>query len=318
MPVEDSFEAVNLVFGELPDLPYLPELPHRGLGADMVGRAASLLLDMAVEWQPHGWTIAARPGRDQGRARDYLRRDLDALVEHAQDASLIKVQVCGPLTLGAALELPNLHKVLTDRGAFRDLADSLAEGVAALLANLAQQLPSARFVLQVDEPAATAVLNGEIRTPSGYGTVGALDSAIAEPALAKLLGAADPGYRAVHCCAASVPFQLFAGAGANAVSVDLSQLRVADFDAVGQLIDDGRSLWLGVVPGNGQATGGPELDRARLNERIVGLWRQLGFDPALVAESIVPTPTCGLAGASPAYVRASMRVLNEVGRSLLG
>ena len=30
-----------------------------------------MLVDLPVEWQPHGWTLASHPGRDLGRARDY-------------------------------------------------------------------------------------------------------------------------------------------------------------------------------------------------------------------------------------------------------
>ncbi len=42
---------------------YLPELPARGPGVDLVGRTAALLIDMPVETTPGGWRIAERPGR---------------------------------------------------------------------------------------------------------------------------------------------------------------------------------------------------------------------------------------------------------------
>ena len=71
-PGEDHAEAVRVVFGELPALPYLPELPARGVGADMIGRTASLLVELPVEVQPSGWRFADRPGRDFKRARDHL------------------------------------------------------------------------------------------------------------------------------------------------------------------------------------------------------------------------------------------------------
>ena len=79
LPGDDPFEAARLVFGELPDLPHLPELPARGAGADMIGRTASLLVDLPVEIVPSGWRVAAHAGRDLRRARDFLARDLDAL-----------------------------------------------------------------------------------------------------------------------------------------------------------------------------------------------------------------------------------------------
>ena len=49
MPGTDAREAARTVIGELPDLPHLPELPDRGAGADIIGRTAALLVDLAVE-----------------------------------------------------------------------------------------------------------------------------------------------------------------------------------------------------------------------------------------------------------------------------
>ena len=49
LPGTDVTEAAATVVGELPLLPHLPELPARGVGADMIGRTAALLVDLAVE-----------------------------------------------------------------------------------------------------------------------------------------------------------------------------------------------------------------------------------------------------------------------------
>ena len=43
MPGEDFAEAVRIVLGESPDLPYLPELPGRGVTAQMTGRTLALV-----------------------------------------------------------------------------------------------------------------------------------------------------------------------------------------------------------------------------------------------------------------------------------
>ena len=47
------------------------------------------------------------------------------------------------------------------------------------------------------------------------------------------------------------------------------------------------------------------------------LWSALGFDPGRLAAAVVPTPACGLAGASPAYARRAMSLVRDVGRALL-
>ena len=311
LPGADPAEAVRLVLGEAPELPYLPELPGRGFGADLIGRAGAVLVDFPLEWQPHGWTVTSRPGRDQARARDHLRRDLDAVTEQAQGVPLLKVSVCGPMTLGAALELPNLHKVLTDPGAFRDLAGSLAEGARLLLAELSSRLPGTAFVLQADEPSLPQVLSGQVPTPSGYGTVRSLPRSVAEPTLASVLEVAPPGHRVVHCCAPEPPYALLAGAGASAVSVDAGLITDAQLDSLGELVEAGISLWLGVFPGVDA-----EISAAAARERIRRLWSTLGFDPGRLAGAVVPTASCGLAGASMPYVRRVMAALTEVGRSL--
>lgn len=312
LPGTDPDEAVRLVLGEVAELPYLPELPHRGLGADLVGRTGSLLIDLPLEWQPHGWTVASHSGKDGSRARDHLARDLDAITELGQGLPLLKVSVCGPMTLGANIELPNLHKVLTDHGAFRDLAESLAEGVRAHLADLASRLPGTALVLQVDEPSLPQVLSGRVPTPSGYGTVRSMESSIAGPALAQVLEVAAAGHRVVHCCAEDVPFELLASSGASAIAVDADLITHADLDAIGELVEAGVALWLGVVPALDSRI---SVDSARA--KILPVWSKLGFSPELLGTAVVPTPVCGLAGASTRYARRVMTVLSDVGRSLL-
>lgn len=311
LPGTDPVEAARLVLGESPDLPYLPELPARGLGADMIGRTGSLLVDLPVEWQPHGWTLTSRGGRDLRQARDLLRRDVDAVTELGDGVPVLKVQLCGPVTLAASLELPNLHKVLTDYGALRDLTGSLAEGARTHLAEIAARLPGTALVLQLDEPSLPAALAGAIPTPSGYGTVRALDRSLAESAVAEVLGAAAAGHRVVHCCAKSAPVGLLRSAGADAVALDAAQLAAKDLDAVGEAVDSGAAIWLGVVPAvDAQIS----LDGAR--RTVLDFWQRLGFAPADLASTVVPTPACGMAGAGHGYARRAMRVLRDTGRAI--
>ncbi|HJQ02219.1 MAG TPA: methionine synthase [Jatrophihabitans sp.] len=311
LPGTDPIEAMRLVLGELADLPYLPQLPNRGFGADMIGQACAVLVDLPVDFQPHGWTLAGHPGRDLARARDHLLRDLDALSELAQAVPLLKIQLAGPLTLAATVELPNLHKVLTDRGAFRELAASLAEGAKQLLAELAGRLPGTALVLQLDEPALPQVLAGQVPTPSGYGTVRALPAPVAEAALAGVLTAAEPGHRVVHCCGSEVGYRLLAAAGADAISVDAALIGDSHLDAIGSVIDQGVGLWLGVVPGTDA-----DISPAAAADQVRRLWSKLGFAPQLLADRVVLSPSCGLAGASMGYVRKTMTVLREAAAAL--
>jgi hypothetical protein len=312
LPGTDPADAVALVFGELAELPHLPELPDRGAGSDVIGRSAALLVDLPVELVPSGWQITAHPGRDVRRARDLLARDLDALEAQAAGyAGALKLQATGPLTLAAGLELRTGHKIVSDHGALRDLTESLAEGLAAHLADVHARVPGARLVLPRDEPSLPTVLAGQVRTPSGYGTVRAVDAAVVRQLLGAALDAAPKGGRVVHCCAEDAPITLLREAGADAIALDAAFVDVARYDALGEAVEAGLSLWLGVVPGTDAPV---TLDSARAP--IERLWSELGFAPQQLAAGVVPTPACGLAGASPAYVRRALALLRDVGRWL--
>ena len=84
-PGEDPVEAARIIRGELgsPHLPFLAELPDRGVGSDAIGRTASLLVEMAVDVQPYGWRIVDRPGKDLIRARSALSTDINVLADVA-------------------------------------------------------------------------------------------------------------------------------------------------------------------------------------------------------------------------------------------
>ncbi len=194
-PVGDAREAAKTATGSFEDFPFLPELPARGPGADMIGRTAGMLVELYARVEPSGWRIGDRPGRDTKRARSWLGEDLDALEEFTQGyAGDLKVQAVGPWTLAAALELKNGEAALSDPGACRDLAASLAEGLRLHLAEVRRRVPDARIVLQLDEPSLTAVLRGQVRTASGYRTHRAVDRQIVEatPGTSSARTAADP------------------------------------------------------------------------------------------------------------------------------
>jgi methionine synthase II (cobalamin-independent) len=311
-PGDDPAEALRVVLGELPELPHLPELPARGPGADLAGRTAGLLVDMPVHLEPSGWRFSDRPGRDTLRSLDHLARDLDVLEEVAggHDGPF-KIQVCGPWTLAASIELRHGDRALKDPGAVRDLVASLAEGVAAHVADVRRRLPAAQVVLQLDEPGLPAALAGTVPTASGFSRLRAIEEPVAEEALRKVIEAAD-AYPVVHCCARDVPYGLLRGAGAKALSVDLRLVPKRDDDAVGEAVDAGVGLLLGAVPATDAAL--PSLQATA--EPVRDLWRRLGFPSERLAEQVVVTPACGMAGASPRYVRTALKRCRDTARML--
>ena len=249
MPGTNPGEAMRVVAGELPGFPHLPELPDRGPGADLTGRTAALLVEIAVEVTPRGWRVAERPGRDLVRARSMLSSDLDVLEEVLDGfRGPVKVQLCGPWTLAATLELPRTMNVaIADPGAVADLTASLAEGAAAFVADVAKRLPGARLVVQFDERALPAVAEGMVPTASGLSRIAAIEAHTLQERLEQVL-ASTHAYTVVHCCAPSVPFGLIRAAGADGASFDLSLLRRGDEDGVAESAEAGLGLLAGAVP----------------------------------------------------------------------
>ena len=142
-PGTDIDEAVRQVF-DLAAIPYLPELPARGPGSDMVGRALGLMDGLAFELSPHGWRAASRPSEHQRRARARLRDDLDVLAERAEGyAGPLKVAMCGWWTLCAVVELGRGGPILRDAGAVRDLIQSGRAAAEGLLADVRSLVPGA-------------------------------------------------------------------------------------------------------------------------------------------------------------------------------
>lgn len=319
LPGTDAREAARTATGALEQLPFLPELPARGPGADMIGRSAGLLVELFAQTEPSGWRFADRPGRDTRRAHSWLGEDLDALEEFTQGyEGALKVQAVGPWTLAASIELKHGEKALADPGACRDVAGSLTEGLRRHLAEVRRRVPGAQVVLQLDEPSLPAVLAGRVKTASGFQRLRSVDRQVAEEALRETISALDVPV-VVHCCAPEVPIPLLRRAGVAGVSLDFSLLTDRSDDDLGEAVEAGTAILAGVVPATEQAV--PQSsgmsDPAGSVQGVRTLWRRLGFAPELLGRRVLVTPTCGLAGASPAYARKALSLAARAAQSLV-
>ncbi|MDH6145387.1 hypothetical protein P3T35_007442 [Kitasatospora sp. GP30] len=313
MPGTDAREAAKTSTGALEQLPFLPELPARGPGADMIGRSAGLLVELFAEVQPSGWRFADRPGRDTRRAHSWLGEDLDALEEFTQGyQGALKLQAVGPWTLAASIELKYGEKALADPGACRDIAGSLAEGLRRHLADVRKRVPGAQLVLQLDEPTLPAVLAGRVKTASGFQRLRSVDRQLAEEVLRELIRSVDAPV-IVHSCAPGVPIPLLRRAGVAGVSLDFGLLTEREDDVIGEAVEAGTVILAGVVP----STDEDMSDPAGSVTGVRTLWRRLGLDPELLGRRVLVTPTCGLAGASPAYARKALSLSVRGAQSLV-
>ena len=306
--VRDALAQVReLLDGELP---YVPELPARGPGADLIGRTAGLLVELPVDLQPAGWRLVDHPGRDASRTAAFWREDLDELAE-AFDGheGPLKLQVCGPWTLAADLWLHRGERVIVDEGACRDLIDSLAEGVRQHTSAIRALVPGAELVLQVDEPSLPTILAGRLPTASGYGRLPSIDPQVAGAGLAAVLRAHD-GDTVVHCCAADPPLPLLRAAEPTGLAIDTTLLGPRGWEGVAVALEEGTRLFAGAVPTDGTVRRAQDVA-----DRFVDGWQRVGMPLGSLAEVTV-TPACGLAGANPIAARAIQRRAVEVARAL--
>jgi methionine synthase II (cobalamin-independent) len=313
-PGTSARQAAEIVVGELGGaLPHLAELPARGVGADMIGRAGALLVDIAIDTVPRGYRIVARPGAVMRRAASLLDEDIDALEEAWEIAGLgtgqqpVKVQAPGPITLAAQLELPSGHRAITDQGALRDLTASLAEGVSRHRAELQRRL-STTVVVQFDEPLLQTALAGRLTGVTSLSPVHPVDEAVATELLDQCVAIVGTD-TALHSCAADIPWNLLQRSAIGAVSVDVSTLKPADLDGIGEFVEAGRVVLLGVVPTTAPAVRPDVEEVAKAAAQVTD---RLGFPRSVLAERIGVTPTCGLAGATVVWAKAALGLVRQV------
>ncbi len=309
----DFDEAVRLVLGELPDLPYVPEVPGRGMPAGMLGRTLAVLDGIGVDLQPAGWRVTDASGIDHRRAVSLLSQDLDTFEEQTQGiATPVKHQLAGPWTLAASVERPRGDRVLADRGLRRDLAQSLAAGLDTHLSDVRRRVGGAPLVVQVDEPALPSVLSGAVPTASGFHRHRSVDVAEAAEHLGWVLDAvrgagAEP---VVHCCADGFPFEVLERVAPVGISVDLDRLTPGEYDGVAMVLEAGSRVFLGAVPSTRPSQ--PPTTRS-VAERVMRVLDMLGLEPT---EQLVLTPACGLAGSDPAWARQALDLCRDAAREV--
>ena len=321
LPGTDSHEWSRAIAGELPQFPHVPELPARGPGADMVGRTMSLLAqvapDLAVETTPVGWRFADAPGRVMARARSWLAEDLDGIEQAlAGRRGPLKAQLTGPWTLAASIETRGGERAVRDHGACRDIAEALAEAARRHVHEIQRRLPAAEVVLQLDEPSLPSVLAGGVTTASGLATYRAVDPARAQSHLGWVMDAvasadALPG---VHCCHPRAPIGLLRRAGALMLSVDPHVLDGAQEEPLGEAVEADVLVLLGYAPSRPAAVTGAQALAERIAGSALEQYSRWGIPAEMANACVSLTPSCGLAGADPGWVRLVYAALSVAGR----
>ncbi|HYO04639.1 MAG TPA: methionine synthase [Mycobacterium sp.] len=312
-PGTTARQAAEVVVGELHTLTHLVELPARGVGADLIGRAGALLVDIGIDTVPRGYRVS--PGRSSvvRRAASLLDEDVDALEEAWERAGLrggsrtVKVQAPGPITLAAHLELANGHRAISDAGAVRDLAGSLAAGIALHRAEIARRL-EVPVAVQLDEPSLPAALAGRLTGVTSFSPVHPVDESLAQSLLDECVATVG-GEVALHCCAPDLPWKTLVRSGFSAVSVDVATVTAADLDGIGEFVESGRVVMLGVIPVQAPDRRPSPREVAKAAASITD---RLGFPRAVLRDRIGITPACGLARATEQWARTAVELAQEV------
>lgn len=285
LPGTSIAEACDVIISETGGLPHLPQLPERGLGSDRVGRTASLLEAVHVERGPRTWMMSPRPQLITRRTADRLERDLDEC-QAAWDKTLpaIKVQLTGPWTMAAEIELGDGHRVLTDRGALRDLTDALIDGANKHVADVARRFGSTEVVVQLDEPLLAEVIAGELRGTSRLDEIPAVHANDAGERLAHVIASLDAAEVALNLTGQTPDWVAVRESGVQTVQLSVEKLKgTRQLDALGEAISGGLRVGLGVTESGDVIDALQERPR-EIAVSVARLWHELSLDPLLLRE----------------------------------
>lgn len=303
-----------MVAGELPLWPHLPELPARGPGADMVGRAMGLLCEVSGEFAvatgSQGWQRSAAPGRDMRRAAAMLQADLDTAAEvFAGYRGTFGVSVAGPWTLLGTIVDQWGERSLRDRGFAAELCAAHADACVGLLRRVQAVLPGAAVVLVLDEPLLAAVHAGSLPFSSGYRRHAAASTAQLVGGLRPIGDAvrADGAALGVHTCAAPV-WSVFEALRPDWLSLDVTLLAEQDSEHFGRWLESGAGTVWGVWP--------TLPDESQPADLVTDWLARLGFAPTRLPAPMAVSPSCGLAGSTREHALGALRGCRDLAKRL--
>ncbi|MBI4788673.1 MAG: methionine synthase [Chloroflexi bacterium] len=302
MPHMDPRAALRVVFDNVPDVPFWPQLPCRDFRENMYVQYSQELPTVQID-EPHEW-IGAVTGEDtlaqvESFYARYLADDpnlfavgeeyaaglyaLQAEPGWLRQAKWVKGQVTGPISMGLKITDQNLRPILYD--------DTLRDVLVKHIARMAQW--HERFLSElgtcltfVDEPS-LALIGASVVALNGDEVIRDLEEVYASL----------KGLKGTHCCG-NTDWSLLLQTSVDVISFDAYSYaeNLALFaDDVRRFLDRGGALAWGIVP-----TVEEHLAREtteHLVERLdaaAGLLIKKGIDRDLLYERALITPACGL------------------------
>uniref|UniRef100_UPI00288091DC hypothetical protein n=1 Tax=Corynebacterium durum TaxID=61592 RepID=UPI00288091DC len=244
LPGASIIAAADIVAGETGDLRQLPILPARGV--DVVGLTTGILPGINVDAGPRSWVLSTRPQLRTRRIWDRVEADLDQC-EQAWGTRIdaVKIQVAGPWTLSASIELSNGHRALTDTGALRDLTESLIAGIQEYSADVRARFDTEVYV-QLDEPLLAQVRDGSLPGTSQFDEIPSINDVDLGERLAGVIERAEVRY--LNQTGYPPLWKVAQVAGVETCQVTLDTVRGSEqYDGMGHALAAGMRVGLGMT-----------------------------------------------------------------------
>ena len=303
LPGASIIAAADIVAGETGDLRQLPILPARGV--DVVGLTTGILPGINVDAGPRSWVLSTRPQLRTRRIWDRVEADLDQC-EQAWGTRIdaVKIQVAGPWTLSASIELSNGHRALTDTGALRDLTESLIAGIQEYSADVRTRFDTEVYV-QLDEPLLAQVRDGSLPGTSQFDEIPSINDVDLGERLAGVIERAEVRY--LNQTGYPPLWKVAQVAGVETCQVTLDTVRGSEqYDGMGHALAAGMRVGLGMT------RAGDDHDPRHLAVDVARMWDELGLDRTLFTHAVDVHPCGGVANCTLLDAAAALRTARTV------
>ena len=303
LPGASIIAAADIVAGETGDLRQLPILPARGV--DVVGLTTGILPGINVDAGPRSWVLSTRPQLRTRRIWDRVEADLDQC-EQAWGTRIdaVKIQLAGPWTLSASIELSNGHRALTDTGALRDLTESLIAGIQEYSADVRARFDTEVYV-QLDEPLLAQVRDGSLPGTSQFDEIPSINDVDLGERLAGVTERAEVRY--LNQTGYPPLWKVAQVAGVETCQVTLDTVRGSEqYDGMGHALAAGMRVGLGMT------RAGDDRDPRHLAVDVARMWDELGLDRTLLTHAVDVHPCGGLANCTLLDAAAALRTARTV------
>ena len=303
LPGASIIAAADIVAGETGDLRQLPILPARGV--DVVGLTTGILPGINVDAGPRSWVLSTRPQLRTRRMWDRVEADLDQC-EQAWGTRIdsVKIQVAGPWTLSASIELSNGHRALTDTGALRDLTESLIAGIQEYSADVRARFDTEVYV-QLDEPLLAQVRDGSLPGTSQFDEIPSINDADLGERLSGVIERAEVRY--LNQTGYLPLWKVAQITGVETCQVTLDTVRGSEqYDGMGHALAAGMRVGLGMT------RAGDDRDPRHLAVDVAHMWDELGLDRTLLTHAVDVHPRGGLANCTLLDAAAALRTARTV------